>query len=60
MACRLIGAKPLSEPTLDYCLLDSLEHISVKIELKSPYFQENVFENVGWKVAAILSRPQCV
>ena len=31
MACRLIGAKPLSEPMLDYCQLDPHEHISVKI-----------------------------
>ena len=23
-------------------------------------FQENAFENVIWKMAAILSRPQCV
>ena len=31
MACRLIGAKPLSEPMLDYCQLDPCEHISMKI-----------------------------
>ena len=31
MACRLIGAKPLSEPMLDYCQLDPCEYISMKI-----------------------------
>ena len=30
MACRLVGAKPLSEPTLVYCLLGPWEQISVK------------------------------
>ena len=30
MACRLFGAKPLSEPMLDYCQLNPWEHISVK------------------------------
>ena len=32
MACRLFGAKPLSEPMLAYCQLDSWEQISVKSE----------------------------
>ena len=30
MACRLFGAKPLSEPMLIYCQLDSKEHISME------------------------------
>ena len=34
MACRLFGAKPLSEPILPYCQLDHEEHISVKFYLK--------------------------
>ena len=38
MACRLIGAKPLSEPMLDYCQLDPCEHISVKILSKCNNF----------------------
>ena len=29
MACRLFGAKPLPEPALAYCKLDSREQISV-------------------------------
>ena len=36
MACRLFGAKPLPEPMLVYCQLDSWEHISVK--LKSEFY----------------------
>ena len=56
MAFYLIGAKPLSEPTLDYSLLDPWEQISVKFEFKFLYF---IQENVVWKVAAILSGPQC-
>ena len=60
MASRLIGAKPLSEPKLDYYELGSRKK-SVKFELKLPHFlSKNVFAIVVWKVAAILSRPQCV
>ena len=38
MACRLDGAKPLSEPMLTYCELDPKEHISMKF-----YFESNIF-----------------
>ena len=31
MACRLDGAKPLSEPMMEYYLLDPKEPTSVKI-----------------------------
>ena len=30
------------------------------IGIETFFFQENAFENVVWKIAAILSRPQCV
>ena len=30
MACRLVGAKPLFEPMLEYSKLDHKEQISVK------------------------------
>ena len=30
MACRLAGAKPLSEPMLEYCYLDPWEQTSVQ------------------------------
>ena len=32
MACRLTGAKPLSEPMPEYCLLDPWEQTSVKFK----------------------------
>ena len=38
MACRLIDTKPLSEPVLEYWLLDPWEQISGKLELKFLYF----------------------
>ena len=38
LACRLIHAKPLSEPMLDYCPLDPKEQISLKLELKFLHF----------------------
>ena len=34
MACRLFGAKPLPEPILVYCYLDSWEQISMKFEFE--------------------------
>ena len=43
MACRLFGAKPLPEPMLAYCQLDSCEQISVKLH---NFIQENAFENI--------------
>ena len=47
LACRLYGAKPLPEPMLAYCQLDSWEQISVKFESEFYYFiQENAFEIV--------------
>ena len=47
MACRLFGARPLSEPVLQYCQLDLKEHISVTFFLNSKFFiQGIVLENV--------------
>ena len=47
IACRLFGAKPLIEPMLVYCQLDSWGQVSVKYE--SEFFfsfsLENAFEN---------------
>ena len=52
MACRLFGAKPLPEPVLVYCQLDSWEQISVKFEFEFYHFHarkciENVSANGG-------------
>ena len=61
MACRLIGAKPLSEPMLEYYYLDPSKQISVKFQSEFKYLnQENGFENVVLKMSAILSRPHYV
>ena len=38
MACRLAGAKPLSEPMLEYCWLNPWQRISVKSQSKFIYF----------------------
>ena len=38
MACRLFGAKPLTEPKLPYCQLDSWEQFSVKFESEFSHF----------------------
>ena len=48
MACRLAGAKPLSEPKMEYCWLHPWEQTSVKYWSKLIYShsQENAFENV--------------
>ena len=55
MACHLLGAKPLSQTMLIYCKLSPWEQISVKFESK-----ENVFENVVWEMASVLSGPRRV
>ena len=47
MACRLSGAKPLSEPMLTYCRLEPKEHISIEFYLKFEKFHSwNPFEHV--------------
>ena len=61
MACRMDGAKPLSEPMLEYCQLDPSKKFQWNLDRNSyTFIQENAFEDVVWKMAAILPRPQCV
>ena len=43
MTCYLFGAKPLPEPMLAYCQLDSWEQISVKFESEFYHFQSRKF-----------------
>ena len=53
MACRLLGAKQLSEPMLVYSnkpQWNSNRNLNILI-------QESALENVVWKMAAISSRP---
>ena len=56
MACRLFGAKPLSEPTLTHCLLYSWEYISVKFVSELFSFKKMQLKMSSAKMAAILSR----
>ena len=57
----MVGAKPLSEPMLEYCHLELRNKLQWKLKRNSyTLIQENAFQNVVWKMAAILSRPQCV
>ena len=61
MACRLDGAKPSSEPRLEYCKSDPwLTNVSkILIEIQT-FIEENTFENVVCEMLSISSRPQCV
>ena len=62
MACHLNGATPLSEPVWTYCQLDPKEHISMKFYNwnSNVFIQENGFEHVVCKMAAMLSRGRWV
>ena len=61
MGCRLFGTKPISEPIMTYCQLDPRKIVEWNIIWNSKVFiQENAFENVVWKMAAILSLPRWV
>ena len=57
MACRLFGAKPLPEPLLAYCQLDSWKQISLEFESEFYHFNsEKVHLNLSSaEMAAILS-----
>ena len=61
MACRLIGAKPLSEPMwiiVNWTLTNKFQRNFNWISYI--FIQENVLENVVWEISAIVSRPQYV
>ena len=61
MSWRLDDAKPLPEPMLTYSQLDSNKQTSVKFDQTATRFtSENAFENVEFKMSAILSEPQRV
>ena len=56
MACRLFGAKPLPEPMLVYCQLDSWEQVSVKLESEFYHFQTT---KCIWKCCLPKWQPFC-
>ena len=61
MAWCLVGAKQLSEPMLEYFMWTTRNKLQWDFNRNLYIFvQENAFENVVWKMAAISSRPQCV
>ena len=61
MACRLVGAKPLSEPMMDIVYWTLRNKLQWNLNRNSNIFiQENAFKNVVWKMAAILFRFHCV
>ena len=60
MACRLVGAKPLFEPMLEYCsnLWNKIQwNLNRNLNI---FIHENAFEIVVCEMPSILSRPQCV
>ena len=56
MASRLFGAKPLPEPMLDYCQLDSWEQVSVKFESEFDHFHSR---KCIWKCSLLKWQPYC-
>ena len=56
MACRLFGAKPLPEPMVVYCQLDSWEQVSVKFESK--FYHLHLIKCI-WKGRLPKWRPFC-
>ena len=56
IACRLFGAKPLPEPMLTYCQLDSWEQILVKFESEFCHFHSR---KCNWKCRLPKWRPFC-
>ena len=56
MACCLFGTKPLPEPMLAYCKLDSWEQIPVKLEWKHYHFHSR---KCIWKCGLPKWRPFC-
>ena len=56
MACRLFGTKPLPEPMLAYCRLDSWKQISGKFESEFHHFHSG---KCIWKCCLPVWRPSC-
>ena len=60
MACCLFSNKPLSEPMLNHCQLDSVDYVSMKFYLKfKSFLHENAFEIGICKMAALFRQPPC-
>ena len=60
MACRLFGAKPFSEPMLEYFQLDPRNKLQWVFNRNiNVFIQENTYVYVAYVMADILFRPQC-
>ena len=57
MACRLVGAKPLSEPMLEYCYLDSLSTNFSQILIK---IHPISFKKMHVKLSSAKWQPFCL
>ena len=57
MFCRLAGAKPLSEPKLEYCQLDPWQQTSVNFLIEIHTF---LFNELHFKMASGKWRPVCL
>ena len=61
MACRLVGAKPISEPMRDIIYWAPRNKHQCNFNQNSSIsIQENQVENLVWEMASVLSRPSCV
>ena len=62
MACHLFSDKPSPEPILTIFSLNRQEQTSgiFKSKYKCFLFQQNAFENVVYKMAVVLSKPQFI
>ena len=61
MTCCLTGAKPLSDQCCDIVNWTPRNKLQWNLNQNLyTFIQENAFENVVWKIVAILSGPQCV
>ena len=59
MACRLVGTKPLSEPVVAYFQRTHRNKTQLNFNLISSIcIQENAFQTVICKMAAVLCQPQ--
>ena len=60
LARRLNGTKPLSEPMLKMFNSNLRNKQGNRNRNSYIFYQEHAFENIVWKMAATLSRPQYV
>ena len=59
MACRIFGAKPLSEKSLAFGKINKTFQWNFN-QTRTVFIQDDEFENVICKMATILSRPQYI